>query len=229
MSRLRSENVAGGGLLCKEARQVTGNGELAGSCEHACSSDQRAVLAQAADASQLRRSGSSQAPAASQSLAEQQSRPDQQLPAASRSSLLDGLTEKEIRRLRRVDLLEMLVAQGRELERTRTELAEARAQLAQREIAVAECGSIAEAALKLNGVFEAAQAAADQYLQNVRRASAGSSAQPPAQHRASAGSSAQLPAQQHASASSSAQPPAQQHAKSYVKVPRHAPESAGRL
>lgn len=38
-----------------------------------------------------------------------------------------------------------------------------------REIIVAEAGSIAEAALKLNKVFESAQAAADQYLENVGR------------------------------------------------------------
>ena len=33
---------------------------------------------------------------------------------------------------------------------------------------LSEAGSIAEAALRLNGVFEAAQAAADQYLDSVR-------------------------------------------------------------
>ena len=36
-------------------------------------------------------------------------------------------------------------------------------------IVAEQAGSIAEAALKLNQVFEAAQAAADQYLYNVRR------------------------------------------------------------
>lgn len=40
-----------------------------------------------------------------------------------------------------------------------------------RVIELAEAGSIAEAALKLNGVFEAAQEAAEQYLQNVKRLS----------------------------------------------------------
>ena len=37
-----------------------------------------------------------------------------------------------------------------------------------REIELREAGSIAEAALRLNGVFEAAQKAADQYLYNIR-------------------------------------------------------------
>ncbi len=40
---------------------------------------------------------------------------------------------------------------------------------ASREIELEEAGSIAEAALRLNGIFEAAQEAADQYLMNVRR------------------------------------------------------------
>jgi chromosome segregation ATPase len=37
-----------------------------------------------------------------------------------------------------------------------------------RRIQMEEAGSIAEAALRLNGVFEAAQAAADEYLENLR-------------------------------------------------------------
>ena len=37
-----------------------------------------------------------------------------------------------------------------------------------READLADVGSIAEAALKLNGVFDAAQRAADQYLQSVK-------------------------------------------------------------
>ena len=39
----------------------------------------------------------------------------------------------------------------------------------QQVIVAEQAGSLAEAALKLNQVFEAAQAAADQYLYNVRR------------------------------------------------------------
>lgn len=81
--------------------------------------------------------------------------------------LLGNLSEKELRRLRRVDLLEMLVEQGRELERTRAELDKARAALGRRELIMAESGSIAQAALQLNDVFEAAQAAADQYVESV--------------------------------------------------------------
>ena len=42
------------------------------------------------------------------------------------------------------------------------------AERTKREIELREAGSIAEAALRLNGVFEAAQKAADQYLYNIR-------------------------------------------------------------
>lgn len=78
------------------------------------------------------------------------------------------MTEKELRRLRRVDLLEMLVAQSRENEELKARLREAEKELASRKIAIKESGSIAEAALRLNGIFEAAQQAAEQYLENIR-------------------------------------------------------------
>lgn len=78
------------------------------------------------------------------------------------------MTEKELRRLSRADLLEMLIDQSVELEQTRKKLAAAEEALASRVIEINSAGSIAEAALRLNGVFEAAQAACDQYVQNVR-------------------------------------------------------------
>lgn len=77
------------------------------------------------------------------------------------------MTEKELRRLSRMDLLEMLLEQSREVERLQTELETVKKQLQDRRIMEQEAGSIAEAALRLNKVFEAAQQAADQYLENV--------------------------------------------------------------
>lgn len=79
------------------------------------------------------------------------------------------MTEKELHKLKRAELLEMMLAQSREIESLRARIEQLEAELADREIRIRESGSIAEAALKLNGVFEAAQAAADQYLENVRR------------------------------------------------------------
>lgn len=49
-----------------------------------------------------------------------------------------------------------------------------RQQLAQKELTIQEAGSIAEAAMRLSKVFEAAQEAADIYLLNVRRLADGS-------------------------------------------------------
>lgn len=81
------------------------------------------------------------------------------------------MTDKDLKRLRRDELLEMLIAQSRKIEELQTELDAVRARLSSRDILIQEAGSIAEAAVRINGVFEAAQAAAEQYLENVRRMS----------------------------------------------------------
>ena len=110
------------------------------------------------------------------------------------------MTQKELQKLRRQDLLELLLAQGEESARISAELEECRKKLeslevtyerirkrldvkdaiihelkesleaerTQRQIKLEDAGSIAEASLRLNGIFEAAQEAADQYLYNVR-------------------------------------------------------------
>lgn len=79
------------------------------------------------------------------------------------------MTDKELRRLSRRELLEMLIAETEENTRLRSELEQARAKLADRRILIEKSGSMAEAALRLNGVLEAADKAALQYLENVRR------------------------------------------------------------
>lgn len=78
------------------------------------------------------------------------------------------MTDKELRKLSRADLLEILLEQGKETEQLRAELEEAQAKLAQRQIAIDHAGSIAEASLRLSGVFEAAQDACLQYTENIR-------------------------------------------------------------
>ena len=77
------------------------------------------------------------------------------------------MTERELRRLSRADLLELLLEATNENEKLRQQLEQASVELASRVIKVENAGSIAEAALQLNHVFEAAQAACDQYTQNV--------------------------------------------------------------
>lgn len=86
------------------------------------------------------------------------------------------MTAKELKKLRRSELLEMLLARTEEVERLQAELAEANRKLDDRAILIETSGSIAEASLKLNGVFEAAQAAAEQYLKNIERIALGDEA-----------------------------------------------------
>lgn len=78
------------------------------------------------------------------------------------------MTEKELRGLSRADLLELLIEQTRKNELLQQQLDEATAKLESRELIINNAGSIAEASLKLSGIFEAAQAAGQQYLHNIR-------------------------------------------------------------
>ena len=77
------------------------------------------------------------------------------------------MTNRELKKLSRAELLEMLLIQTREVERLQEKLAKADSMLSQRYMQFLEAGSLAEAMLKVNGVMEAAQAAADQYLENI--------------------------------------------------------------
>lgn len=78
------------------------------------------------------------------------------------------MTNKELRKLTRRQLLELMVEQSKRIDELEAQLTETKQQLESRTIVLNESGSIAEAALRLNGVFEAAQKAADQYLESIR-------------------------------------------------------------
>ena len=73
-----------------------------------------------------------------------------------------------LRKFSRLQLMELLAQQEKELQHLREELNKKDAELADRRIRISEAGSIAEAAIKINEVFDAAQRAADQYLENLR-------------------------------------------------------------
>ena len=79
------------------------------------------------------------------------------------------MADKGIRHLKRAELIEIIY----ELQNSETQLQKENAalkqQLQDRTIKLEQAGSIAEAALKLNDVFEAAQAAANQYLDEIQR------------------------------------------------------------
>ncbi len=72
------------------------------------------------------------------------------------------MTTKELRRMSRSRLLQLLIAQMEENQRLRR-------QLDNRQLVIETSGSLAEAALKISGVFEAADAAAQIYLESVER------------------------------------------------------------
>ena len=71
------------------------------------------------------------------------------------------MTEKELLKLKRSELLEIMLAQSKEIDSLREQLAEVKAQLEDRNIAISKAG--------LTKVFEEAQKAADLYVDNVKR------------------------------------------------------------
>ncbi|MEI4393404.1 DNA repair protein [Streptococcus anginosus] len=79
------------------------------------------------------------------------------------------MEQKELRKLRRVDLLELLVTQAKENEQLRQQVQKLQAELNSRKILVEKAGSIADASIALNKLFETAQATAHQYLENIKR------------------------------------------------------------
>lgn len=79
------------------------------------------------------------------------------------------MTEKELQRLNRREILEILITQMEKNEHLQQQLDEALAKLSSKQIVIQNAGSIADASLQLNGVFESAQAAAEQYLENIKR------------------------------------------------------------
>lgn len=80
------------------------------------------------------------------------------------------MPDRELRRMRRAELVEIILALKQTEDRLRAENAALSAQLQERQIHIENAGSIAQAALELNKVFEAAQAAADEYVASVRAA-----------------------------------------------------------
>ena len=78
------------------------------------------------------------------------------------------MTDKELHKLSRKELLEMLLAQAQENEKLTEELQSLQKELSDRRLLQENAGSMAEAALRLNGVFEAADRAARQYLDSIR-------------------------------------------------------------
>ncbi len=77
------------------------------------------------------------------------------------------MTENELKKMGRRELIEIIAAMKKTELELRSKLQIAEQALADQTIKATNAGSIAEAALSLSGIFEAAQSAADTYLNSV--------------------------------------------------------------
>lgn len=76
---------------------------------------------------------------------------------------------KQLKKLKREQLIAIMLEQQEKIEKQEETIMQLTERLEDKKILLEKSGSIAEASLALNKVFEAAQAAADQYLQNIKR------------------------------------------------------------
>lgn len=79
------------------------------------------------------------------------------------------MTDREFKRLSRAELIEIIYQLQLKEEELLAENQKLKEELNDKRIRMRQAGSIAEAALEIHGVMEAAQNAADQYLEEIRR------------------------------------------------------------
>lgn len=79
------------------------------------------------------------------------------------------MTDKELRKLSRSELLEMILVLTRENDALRAANEALEAEKKNRELQIAQSGSLAEAAVKLSGLFAAADEACRIYMDNIQR------------------------------------------------------------
>ena len=82
------------------------------------------------------------------------------------------MADRELKKLSRAELIDIIYARKEREDDLSAQVAALEEKLAQREIQISRAGSIAEAALAINRVFEQAQAAAEDYLLSVRAGAA---------------------------------------------------------
>ncbi len=78
------------------------------------------------------------------------------------------MADRELRRMSRTELIEIIYALQQNERSLRAEIDSLTIEVRDRMIRKEEAGSIAEAALSLNQIFESAQAAADQYVEAIK-------------------------------------------------------------
>lgn len=79
------------------------------------------------------------------------------------------MTEKELKKLTRYQLLELLIVQTERADKLQQQVERLQNRIDDKEIQMTVMGSIAEASLELSGIFTAAQKAADMYLDAAQK------------------------------------------------------------
>ena len=77
------------------------------------------------------------------------------------------MNEIELRKLKRVELLELLLEQRRRCDRLEWELAQARKEIRDQQIRLENAGSLAEASAMMTNVLSEVQKATDIYRENL--------------------------------------------------------------
>ena len=88
------------------------------------------------------------------------------------------MADRQLRKMSRKELLEMLVDREKTIMALEEEIEGLKSRLDDRTLRVEKAGTLAEAALELNRIFEDADAAARQYVENARRLTGDGGAKP---------------------------------------------------
>ena len=78
------------------------------------------------------------------------------------------MTDRQLRKANRPELLKLLLEEKKCNEALRTQIQQLQLQLENRQMRMDQAGSLAEAALKLSGIFDAAESACQYYTENIR-------------------------------------------------------------
>ena len=79
------------------------------------------------------------------------------------------MTDKEFRKLKRGDLIAIIYEYQKKQDELTAEVEELKQQLASREVKLSKAGSIAEAVVGMNELFETAQRTADEYIEKIKQ------------------------------------------------------------
>ena len=78
------------------------------------------------------------------------------------------MTDRQLRNASRSDLLKLLLEEKKNNEVLQNQVQQLRQRLDSRQLHLNQAGSLAEAALKLSGIFDAAETACQYYTENIR-------------------------------------------------------------